>query len=122
MRPPIMTFVKTSQGPPKSMRTAPSEIRQATGIDPWAGGLSLLSKPRGLPVRLNESVRSASARDIPESENGIAVMKPSAADCLSNSLRFIGNLLEERAREGTRTHANFCGKANPLFWWLVCGK
>src|SRR5919106_304400 len=36
--PGIMTSWKTSQGPQKSITTAPSEIRKATGIWPLLGG------------------------------------------------------------------------------------
>src|ERR1700722_7462839 len=47
MRLPIMTLLKTSQGPAKSMTTAPSERRKATGMLPSAGGLSGLEPAAG---------------------------------------------------------------------------
>src|SRR3979490_306722 len=95
MRPPTMTFPKTSQGPQKSMTTAPSEIRKATGTIPSAGGLSLLGALAAVPTPLDDLEDSASAWDANENGKGIAAIKLSAADFLSNSLRFIWNLLVE---------------------------
>src|ERR1700730_8055034 len=93
MRPPTMTFPKTSQGPQKSMTTAPSEIRKATGTIPSAGGLSLLGALAAVPTALDDLEDSASAWEANENGKGIAAIKLSAADFLSNSLRFIWNLL-----------------------------
>jgi len=42
MRVLIIAFLKTSHGPAKSITVAPSEIANATGIFPFAGGVSLL--------------------------------------------------------------------------------
>src|SRR5579864_4589046 len=79
MRPRIMTLPNTSQGPMKSISTAPSEIRKATGMLPCAGGLS------GLVAAWLRTL--ATAR-----ENGMAEIRPRAED-LSRSLRFIVSFL-----------------------------
>jgi len=83
MPPPIMTFSNTSHGPQKSMMTAPSEIRNATGMPPLAGGVSLLVTT--LDDFAGTDSCAANAR-----ENGTAAAaKPSAAEFFNSSLRFI---------------------------------
>src|SRR5258706_24851 len=90
----MLTFWNTAHGPQKSMITAPSETRNATGILPWVGGLSEFETALGFSegmasdnciVRVLDSVRGI--------ETGIAAMKLNAADLWSNSLRFIASLL-----------------------------
>src|SRR5690348_9720637 len=80
---------KTSQGPAKSIITAPSEITKATGILPSAGGLSELAVGKGLfPFGTSSDVIAGLAID-----SGIADAKPNAAAPLSNSLRFMALVL-----------------------------
>src|SRR5437773_2626100 len=73
-----MTYWKTSHGPEKSITTAPSEIRKATGILPWAGGLMDFA-----------SVEPELAERSPTAENAIAAIKPNSMAILSNPLPHI---------------------------------
>jgi len=81
-----MTFPKISQGPQKSMMTAPSEIRKATGMSPsreaWSGlGFpeDFSSPPERVPLA---QIRAALA----EGRKWGRSHKAKAADFLSNSL------------------------------------
>src|SRR5207237_2289432 len=87
----MLTSRKTSHGPQKSMMTAPSEITKATGIWPWAGGLSefallaCLSSPE-LPV---VSIGAAFAESRPITKRASAAIKPDFAAALTRSFRFM---------------------------------
>src|ERR1700677_273147 len=88
-RPGTAAFSKTSQGPAKSMTTAPLEITKATGIGPLAGGFSGL-RPAADFTRLSPLEGCyAPARSAPPAayDNGPAAAKPTAPDASSNSLR-----------------------------------
>src|SRR3984893_10294618 len=85
-RPGMLTSWKTSHGPEKSIITAPSETRKATGILPWTGGLSGFALTAGL---FPSEARVASAgRELAESspitESANAAIKPNSAAVLSN--------------------------------------
>src|SRR5207237_1194219 len=80
-----MTSWKTSHGPEKSIITAPSERRKATGMLPWAGGvsefpLSFPPVPPGGPVASPEL-----AQTLPTVENAIAAIEPNSAAVRSSS-------------------------------------
>src|SRR5437870_8866659 len=87
----MLTSRKTSHGPQKSMMTAPSEITKATGIWPWAGGLSefallaCLLSPE-LPV---VSIGAAFAESRPITKRASAAIKPDFAAALTRSFRFM---------------------------------
>src|SRR5713101_2177799 len=70
------------------MITAPSEIRKATGMLPFAGGLSGFASVRGSSLYAAHHTAAEAAR-----ENGIAATNPNAADPCSSSLLFILSLL-----------------------------
>src|ERR1044072_7824444 len=79
-----MTSWKTSHGPAKSITVTPSEMAAATGILPFAGGVSLLpagvfANPIKLP-RVNTSGTEAAA-----------MATPSAAVFVTKSLLFIAS-------------------------------
>src|SRR5438874_1874138 len=82
---------KTSQGPQKSIITAPSEIRKATGILPWAGGMSGFASIDGLLTSGAPAAPAGSelAESSPTAENAIAATKPNRATLLSNSFRVL---------------------------------
>src|SRR6266446_6448094 len=86
-----MTSRKTSHGPQKSMITAPSEMRKATGILPWAGGLSGFVLTAGLFP--SEPLVASTGRGLAESsriaERAIAAIKPNSAAVLSNLVPLI---------------------------------
>src|SRR5713101_9890244 len=87
----MLTSRKTSHGPQKSMMTAPSEITKATGIWPWAGGLSefallaCLLSPE-LPV---VSIGAAFAESSPITKRASAAIKPGLAAALTRFFRFM---------------------------------
>jgi hypothetical protein len=83
LRPGMLTSWNTSHGPQKSMITAPSETRNATGILPCVGGL------RGFKPDLSLSECKLFARSAPALEKGTAAANPNTAVFWSNSLRFI---------------------------------
>src|ERR1035441_5872611 len=89
-----MTEPKIAQGPVKSMSTTPRESGNATGILPLWGGFRGFATAVD-PAESAPPVRAGAPRPaiLAASENGTAAMNPSAADVLSNSLRFIRNLL-----------------------------
>ncbi len=66
VRPRMWTFSNTSHGPAKSMTTAPSEMRKATGMAPSAGGWSGFGTG---PGSLAASVR----------DGAVAIITPKAA-------------------------------------------
>src|SRR5437660_1473612 len=83
----MLTSWKTSHGPQKSIITAPSEIRKATGILPWTGGLSGFAMTAGLSLSRAFVAPTASelAESSPTAENAIAATKPNRTTLLSNS-------------------------------------
>src|SRR5271155_6180126 len=83
MRLPIITFSKTSQGPAKSITTAPSEMRNATGMLPSAGGLSGLETAAAPETFFAPDCCAGAAG----SEKGRAAAKLAAPEARSNSLR-----------------------------------
>src|ERR1700733_5777523 len=91
----MLTSWKTSHGPQKSMTTAPSERRKATGMLPSAGGLSGLETAGG-----GGAFFALVCCDCPaESEKGRAAARLAAPEARSNSLRvrfwgFMVTLLE----------------------------
>ena len=86
----MLTSRKTSHGPQKSIITAPSEIRKATGILPWVGGLSGFAKADGLLASgAVAAPGSDSAKTSLTSENTIAAIKLNRATLLSNSFRVL---------------------------------
>src|ERR1700733_2800655 len=89
VRPWISTSLNSSQGPQKSMITAPSEMGNATGMLPSAGGVSGLETGLVLSVPLLAWTPPVPANHLPANRDGIPAVKPSAADLLNNSLRFI---------------------------------
>src|SRR6516162_8629331 len=93
----ISTLLKTSDGPARSIMTVPLETTKATGIWPWARGLSgLLAAALSLAVvfcGLNERERADTGLAIAPT----AANKPRAAERSTNSLRFIMHLTTERA-------------------------
>jgi hypothetical protein len=56
---------------------------------PWAGGVSGLEMSLVLSVALLAGIVPVPANNLPAAKDGILAAKPSAADLLSNSLRFI---------------------------------
>src|ERR1700736_1002545 len=93
--PGTLTSWKTSHGPQKSIITAPSETRKATGILPWTGGLSGFAWTAGLfpSEAFVASTGSELAESSPIAESAIAAIKPNATAILSNSVPFIAFVL-----------------------------
>src|ERR1700722_20892724 len=83
MRLPIITFSKTSQGPAKSITTAPSEMRNATGMLPSAGGLSGLETAAAAETFFAADCCACAAG----SEKGRAAAKLAAPEARRNSRR-----------------------------------
>ena len=77
MRVLITAFLKTSHGPAKSRRTAPSEMRKATGMLPSAGGFSGFRIAAGV-FKLSDRAEVANVSLARACEN--AATKPNAAD------------------------------------------
>src|ERR1700686_3201184 len=90
-----LTSWKTSHGPQKSIITAPSETRKATGILPWTGGLSGFALTAGLfaSEALVASTGPELAESSPKADSAITVIKPNLAAVLSNSVLFIAFVL-----------------------------
>src|SRR6266403_1572195 len=89
--PGMLTSWKTSHGPQKSIITAPSETRKATGILPWTGGLSGFVLTAGLfpSEPLVASTGRGLAESSPIAERAIAAIKPNSAAVLSNLVPLI---------------------------------
>src|SRR5438552_8567084 len=87
----MLTFWKTSHGPQKSIITAPSETRKATGILPCTGGLSGFALTAGLfpSEALVASTGPELAESSPIAESAIAAIIPNSAAVLSNLVLFI---------------------------------
>jgi len=77
MRVLIIAFLKTSHGPAKSIKTAASEMRKATGMLPSAGGFSGFRIAAGL-FKLSDGAEVANVSLTRAGENAAA--KPNAAD------------------------------------------
>src|SRR5689334_17053043 len=80
MWPGIITSWNTSQGPQKSITTAPSETRKATGMLPSAGGLSGFDTAE-------ERAGSADSDSQAATEPGAAARHPKAAEACKSFLR-----------------------------------
>src|SRR5690348_17058271 len=89
---------KTSQGPAKSIMTAPSEITNATGMLPSAGGLRRFAAGEVL-FPFGPACDITAGRAI---ESGKADANPNAAAPLSNSLLFMAMILLASLRTGER--------------------
>src|SRR5258708_16841446 len=94
-RPGMLTAWKPSHGPQKSMITAPSETRKATGMSPWAGGLSGSGLAAG--VLAPEPLRVPASPERPRKASpAVTAITPSAVELLSRSLLFIVSPLRPR--------------------------
>jgi hypothetical protein len=94
----MLTSWKTSHGPQKSIITAPSETRKATGILPWVGGLSGFALLAGLFASglLVASAGPELAERSPAVDSVRAAIKLNSAAVLSNSLplnMFVGSFM-----------------------------
>src|ERR1700674_1899635 len=89
----MLTSWKTSQGPQKSMITAPSERRKATGMLPWAGGVSGfgLGDDCFPSAPVGPSAGPALAKTLRAAENGTPASKPNAAAPCNKSLLFMAS-------------------------------
>src|SRR5205814_2897188 len=89
--PGVLTSWKTSHGPQKSIITAPSETKKATGMLPWAGGLIEFALGAVLlPSKLLVASAGAElAERSPTTESAIIATNPSFAALSSSSLPII---------------------------------
>src|ERR1700730_3230727 len=83
--PGTLTSWKTSHGPQKSIITAPSETRKATGILPWTGGLSGFALAAGLfaSEAFVASTGAELAESSPTADRAIAAITPNSAAVFS---------------------------------------
>ena len=75
----------------KSIITAPSETRKATGILPWTGGLSGFALAAGLfpSEALVASIGPELAESSPKADSAITAIKPNSAAVFSNPLPLV---------------------------------
>jgi hypothetical protein len=85
-----VTSLNTCHGPAKSIITVPLEITKATGIGPWAGGVSGFTTAWEVSeLAVGRPAESESAEGLLTVQAGSAAKMPKAADLLMNSLRFM---------------------------------